>query len=439
MKNHSYLREFARYTSLDVLGMLGLSFYILADTFFIAQGMGNTGLTALNLAIPLYGLIYGSSLMLGQGGATRFSLYLGQDIKGESSQAYSRALVIGAAISALFVLWGVFGSGLISRLLGADAETYEMCRCYVKVLLIFSPGFMLNNITQAFVRNDGAPQLAMTAMIIGSFSNVLLDYLLIFPLHLGMFGAILATCLAPLISLGVLLPFFIKKRNHFHICQTRLSLPIAGRLCSSGVPALVTELSSGLVMLVFNLIILRISGNVGVAAYGVVANFSLVVISIYNGIAQGSQPLLSRYCGQGRQDALDKLLGYGLGSIIGLSLLFYLGIFLGAEQIAAIFNPEQNPLLQQIARRGLRIYFSGGLFAGINIMLATYFAAIAQARPGSLISICRGFLFILPLAFLLAFLLRMDGLWAAFPVTELLVSVMALLLYRHFRRKERRG
>jgi len=428
MQNQT-LREFLRYASANVLAMVGLSCYILADTFFIAQGLGKHGLAALNLTIPMYGLVYGSSLMLGQGGATLYSLFREQDAAGESHQAFSRALWLGGGCAVLLLLAGLLCSGEIALLLGADADTFDMSRCYIRVLLLFSPGFILNNIVQAFVRNDGAPRLSMAAMLIGCFANILLDYLFIFPLEMGMFGAILATCLSPLISLLVVSPFFLHRRNHFHLCRVSLSPKIAARLCAPGLPALIGEMSSAIVMLIFNLILLKLAGNVAVAAYGVVANLAIVLIAIYNGIAQGTQPLFSLYCGRGEGKTLRQLLTYAAAAVLLISLSLYLCILLAADPIAALFNSEQDPLMQKIAVSGLKIYFSGCLFAGMNILLSTYFAAGAQSRPASLISLSRGFLLIIPLTFLFSGLWGLTGLWLVFPGTELLVCGLALLLY----------
>lgn len=429
MKNKAVLREFLRYASSNILAMLGLSCFILVDTFFIAQGMGKNGMAALNLSIPVYSLIYGSSHMLGQGAATCYSLFREQDAEEESKQAFSRALFLGGAGSLLLMLLGLFFSGPLSLLLGADQETYEMCKCYIQVMLLFSPAFTLNNIIQAFVRNDGAPKLAMISMLIGCSANILLDYIFIFPLQMGMFGAILATGLSPLISLLVLSPFFLRRQNRFHLCKFSLSPKIAGKLCAPGIPALIGEMSSGIVSLIFNLILLRLAGNVAVAAYGVVANLAIVFIAIYNGIAQGTQPLFSLYCGRGEGKTLRQLLTYAAAAVLLISLSLYLCILLAADPIAALFNSEQDPLLQEIAVSGLKIYFSGCLFAGMNILLSTYFAAGAQSRPASLISLSRGFLLIIPLSLLLPTLWGMTGLWLVFPVTELLVCGLALLLY----------
>ena len=141
----------------------------------------------------------------------------------------------------------------------------------------------------------------MIGMLTGSFSNIILDYVFIFPLHMGIFGAVLATGLAPVISLFILSKHWITKQNQFHFVWTNPSFRLAETILSLGAPSFITEMASGIVMIVFNMIILRLQGNIGVAAYGVVANLSLVVISIYTGIAQGVQPILSRIYGYGER------------------------------------------------------------------------------------------------------------------------------------------
>ena len=182
------LREYAKYTSLNVLGMLGLSCYILADTFFVAKGLGSNGLAALNLAIPVYSLIHGTGLMLAMGGATRFSILKNQKTRDSGNQAFSQTVVLAGAFALVFVLAGVVGTGTITSFLGADEAVYEMCQTYLKVLLLFSPVFLLNDLLLCFVRNDGNPQLAMAAMLGGSFSNIILDYVFIFQCKMGIFG-----------------------------------------------------------------------------------------------------------------------------------------------------------------------------------------------------------------------------------------------------------
>lgn len=428
-------REFGRYTSLNVLGMLGLSCYILADTFFVSKGLGTNGLAALNLAIPVYSFIHGSGLMIGMGGGTGYAIAKSRQAYTAANRVFTGAVILAAVFAAAFVLAGVFLPGALAALFGAQGIVSDMTTTYLRVILLFAPAFLLNNVLLCFVRNDGAPQLSMAAMIGGSLSNVVLDWVCIFPCGLGIFGAAFATGLAPIISMLILLPYGIRRRGAFHLDRHRPRGQTVARILSSGFPSLVTEMSSGIVMIAFNAILLRLEGNVGVAAYGVIANLSLVVIALYTGIAQGIQPLVSRAHGQGDERRVRTTLRYALLTLLGVSAVIYATVFLAASPIAGLFNSERDPLLQQLATQGLRLYFIGCPFAGFSIVLSLYFPSVERPRPAQLLSLLRGFFVILPAAFLLSWIGGVRGVWCAFPVTEALVAAVGLVLWAALRGK----
>lgn len=429
MRQAGILREFTKYAALNVLGMLGLSFYILADTFFISLGLGANGLTALNLALPVYSCIHGCGLMLGMGGATRYTILKSREETEGAKKIFTQTLLLALGFMLVFVLTGIFASDQLALALGADSAVFEMTKTYLKVILLFSPAFLLNQILLCFVRNHGNPRLSMFAMLGGSLSNVVLDYLFIFPMDMGIFGAVLATGFAPLISMMILSPYLLRQRAVFTPVKAGITLKHSLRTLSSGLPSLIAEISSGIVILVFNSILLRLQGNTGVAAYGVIANLSLVVLSVYTGISQGMQPLLSRNYGAGLRDNVKRISRYGRVTVLGASLIFYTLIFFFADPITGIFNSENNPQLQELAVWGMRIYFTGIFFAGFNLTESAGFAAVEQAFPAQAISLLRGFLLILPLSFLLSALFQTTGVWLAFPAAELLTSLAALFLH----------
>lgn len=410
------------------MGMIGLSCYILADTFFISQGLGPDGLTALNLAIPFYNFIQGFGLMMGMGGATKFALLRGQGREDEAQGVFTQSLILALAASLLFVIPGVFCSSRLSTLLGGSGAVHGMTRTYLRVLLSFSPAFLVNNVCLCFVRNDNAPRLAMTAMLGGSFSNILLDYLFIFPLNMGMFGAILATGLAPVISLAILAPHF--RRRTLRLSRQGLRVKGAGELAALGSPSLIAELSSGLVLLMFNLIILSLAGNLGVAGYGVVANIYLVVLALFTGLSQGIQPLVSAAWGRREERTVRTVYRYALWAAVLLAAAVYVLSVLFAQPIVAVFNREQDPVLQQIAVRGLRLYFTAFFFSGFNVVTAVYFSSMDRPRAGFAVSILRGFVLIVPLALFMSRLWGMDGVWLSAPVTEALTALVAIYLLR---------
>lgn len=437
MEQQTGFREFFRYTALSVLGTLGVSCYILADTFFVSKGLGANGLTALNLAIPVYNFIHGTGLMLGMGGATRFCVCKSRQRREKVNQIYTNTLYLGALFSAVFVLIGLFFGKRLSLLLGADKNVLDMTATYLKWLLLFSPAFILNDILLCFVRNDDNPRLAMTAMIIGSFSNIILDYIFIFPMKMGIFGAIFATGLSPIISIISMLSHWIKRKNTFHVCRTKVKTHIVRQELALGFPSLIAQLSSGIVMITFNAIILKLEGNTGVAAYGVIANISLVVVAIYTGIAQGVQPLISHFYGKSIDRQVRTLMRYSVQTMLVISLFIYIIVFVFAQPIASVFNSENNLELQQIAVTGLKIYFTSSAFVGYNIILAIFFTSVEIALPAHILSVLRGLVLIIPMAFLLSAIGGMMGIWLTYPITEALVAVLGYVIYKCYQNKKK--
>ncbi len=430
MKSKELFKEFIQYVTLNIFGMIGLSCYILADTFFVSDGLGSTGLTALNLAIPIYSFIHGSGLMLGMGGATKYAIFRGQKENQNANRTFTNVICVAAVLAVLFLFTGVFLSEKMTSVLRADSEVFDMTKTYLQVILLFSPAFMMNDILICFVRNDGNPKLSMTALLIGSLSNIILDYIFIFPLKMGILGAVLATGLAPIISMCILAKHRYTKQNNFHLMKPEFTPGLTINIISLGIPSLITEVASGIVMIVFNFIILRLQGNIGVAAYGIVANLSLVVTSIYTGIAQGIQPITSRAYGYGKKDDIKKILKYAIITLLLISACIYSMFLLCSDPIAGAFNSEHNEELRQIAITGLKLYFTAVPFAGFNIILSTHFTSTEKALPAQAISLSRGFFIVIPMAFFLSYIWGMAGVWLSYPITEGMVCIMGMALYK---------
>ena len=267
-------KQFFKYVSQNIFGLLGTSCYILADTYFISQAAGTDGVTLLNLCLPIYNFIFAIGAMVGLGAATRYAILRAQG--DERCQRYfSNAIFCACALSVPFLLAGVFAPGSLLRLMGGDAEIVALGIPYARIFLMFTPFFMCNYIVSAFVRNDGDPSLAMVATLSSSLFNVVFDYIFMFPMGLGLAGAALATAVSPIISISICSRHFFKKENGVEFVRRMPSVKLLGQSCQLGISGFVGEMSSGVTTTVFNLLLLGLAGNVAVAAYGVVANFAL--------------------------------------------------------------------------------------------------------------------------------------------------------------------
>ena len=423
--DQSLRSNFFKYVNLNVVSMVGLSCYILADTFFISKALGSTGLAALNLSIPIFSFLTGIGLMIGIGGATRFTILKARQEEKEANQIFSLSVKFALIMGMMFFIIGLFGTKILARLFGANQETYPHTKIYIQTVLLFAPVFIINHVLIAFVRNDHGPRLAMVAMLMGSIANIVLDYVFMFPLQLGMFGAALATSLAPVISVIIILIFhFGRRRNTFTYMKIKWETKPVLMISGLGLSSLITEVSSAIVMIVFNHVILRITGNLGVAAYSIVLNLALIAQSIYTGIAQGIQPLISHYHGIKRLNVIRRIRQLSFMTSTIFSIVIYLAMFIYTDMIVNIFNDEGNRQVASMAKEGLRIYFSGFFFAGINIVLAMILSAMEQKRDAFFMTMARGLIFIIPFVFIFSFLFDITGVWLSFVVTEGIVFIM---------------
>ncbi|NMB29920.1 MAG: MATE family efflux transporter [Clostridiales bacterium] len=418
--------------------MLGLSLYVLADTFFIANGVGKEGLIALNLALPAFnGGINAIGLLIASGIGAVYSIHIGRNEHRQGQEIFTVTFFFALMIGIILTLVGIFYSKDLVYLLGARGDMIELSNEYIKTLLIFSVAFIINNVMVCMVRNDGEPRLAMIAMLSGSLANIVLDYIFIYPMNMGMFGAALATGIAPVLSLIILSTHFIRKKNNFTFVRGKVKICKILRVIAIGIPASITEFSSGIVILLFNLVIIGITGEIGVAAYGIIANISLVFIAIFTGIGQGIQPVISTCYGAGESKKVNKTLKYGVILALALGIAFYVICLAFSDEIISAFNAEGDLHLLDLTRDGMKIYFSSTILMGINIVIITFFSSIAMPRPSLITSLLRGIILIIPALIILPALLGINGVWLTIPIAEALTLIIGIWLTLIYFRKRR--
>lgn len=422
-------KQLRRYLLPNILAMIGTSCYILADTFFISLSQGPNGITALNLVLPLYGLIFALGSMIGIGSATRYALGKGSNAP-DYHLYFSNSIIWTLLVGAVFVALGVAVPDGVLRLMGADETILQVGHNYIRIVLCFAPLFMLNFTCTAFVRNDGAPRIAMAATLLSGLFNILFDYLLMFPLGLGMTGAALATGFSPVVSMSICLLHYLSPRNTIRLTPTLPSLRRLLSACQLGVVAFVGEMSSGVTTMVFNFILLHLAGNAAVAAYGIVANIALVGVALFNGISQGLQPLASACHGSGDTQGQSRIYRHSMFIGLCVSAVVVAVVVTFAGSLVAVFNSQHSAQLADYATPGLRLYFLGFLFAGANIVKSGFYSATGRGRESSILALCRGVVAIVAFAFLLSHLLGITGVWLAFPAAELFTLLLGLVLGR---------
>ena len=418
-----------QYIAPNILAMVGMSCYILADTFFIATSQGTNGITALNLALPIYGLIFAIGSMIGTGSAIRYTLAkaTGQQ---EAKKYFSNALIWDAIVSVIFIAAGLFFPRQVMRVMGADAVIEAIGIPYIRIVLCFTPFFMMNYAFTAFVRNDNAPHIAMAATLLSSLFNIVFDYVFMFPLGMGMTGAALATAVSPIVSILICMVHYLSPKSSvsFHFMVPSVKMLISS--CSLGVVAFVGEIASAVTTMVFNFVLLGLDGNTAVAAYGVIANTALVGTAIFNGVSQGLQPLASEAHARGEEHEKHQILVKSIVTGIILSIVLIGGVWFFASDITSAFNSEQSAQLAAYAIPGIRIYFIGFFAAGINIICAGFLSATDYAKESSIVAISRGIIAIIIFALVLPIFLGITGVWLAFPAAEAVTLLLAIVMIK---------
>ena len=415
-------KVFFHYLVPAVCSTLVTSVYLLVDTLIIGQGVGALGISALNIFMPFFLLFNGIGLLFGIGSGILISSEDGMGNKKKANQYFATGFVSILSIAIILgLIWNYYLQPLCV-ILGANSDTIDLVLEYGKCIMAFAPVFMMSNYFAPIVRNMKNPKLVMCAVLTGSVLNVILDYVFVFPMDMGMFGAAAATVIGSLTTLLVLSTHFIKKQNRVKINKETISLNLLAPIFKCGFSSLIMEVASGFVIFIFNIQILKYIGNNGIVVYGIISNCVLVGLALFNGVAQAAQPIIATNFGAGLNTRVKKVLKYALitTTIIGVSLFAVVFLFTG--QIIKVFVQANSEILS-VGIPALRLYLSAFCIMNINILISSYFQSVGKEKVAIYISIIRGFLLNIVLAFLLPSVLPATVLWVVVPVSELITLV----------------
>ena len=415
-------KVFFHYLIPAICSTLVTSVYLLVDTLIIGQGVGALGISALNIFMPFFLLFNGIGLLFGIGSGILISSEDGMGNKKKANQYFATGFVSILSIAIILgLIWNYYLESLCV-ILGANSNTIDLVLEYGKCIMAFAPVFMMSNYFAPIVRNMKNPKLVMCAVLTGSVLNVILDYVFVFPMDMGMFGAAAATVIGSLTTLLVLSTHFIKKQNRVKINKETISLNLLAPIFKCGFSSLIMEVASGFVIFIFNIQILKYIGNNGIVVYGIISNCVLVGLALFNGVAQAAQPIIATNFGAGLNTRVKKVLKYALitTTIIGVSLFAVVFLFTG--QIIKVFVQANSEILS-VGIPALRLYLSAFCIMNINILISSYFQSVGKEKVAIYISIIRGFLLNIVLAFVLPSVLPATVLWVVVPVSELITLV----------------
>ena len=432
-KKQSLLKRFFHFSAATVASLMVFSLYSIVDGLFVARGVGEYAMTAVNLSVPFVNLLFSIAVIFAVGTSTIIAYLLGQKNAQSANKLFSQNLVtlvvIGVTISVLVLAF----TEPLARLLGAEEVTLEYTIHYLQGLAPFAVCFMISYNLEVLVKTDGRPRLALVTVCVGCVTNCVLDYLAIFHWGLGIWGAAAATGLSQLLTCIIYLTHFLGKHTTFHPVRFRMDWKIYRRLLPIGISDGLTELCNGLMIFLFNHTILRCIGTDGLVAYTIIAYANTLVINITMGVSQGSQPLISFQNGRGDGTAIGNLLRYGLRTMCGIAAVCFTVLFLAAPKLVAVYLPEAGAEMLTFATDAFRRYSLCYLPVGFNIYIAGFLTAMERPLPAVSISTGRGLILQGSILLLLAAVLGGGSIWFAPVISEVLclgLSVFFLLRLR---------
>lgn len=432
-KKQSLLKQFFHFSAATVASLMVFSLYSIVDGLFVARGVGEYAMTAVNLSVPFVNLLFSIAVIFAVGTSTIIAYLLGQKNAQSANKLFSQNLatlvVIGVTISVLVLAF----TEPLARLLGAEEVTLEYTIHYLQGLAPFAVCFMISYNLEVLVKTDGRPRLALVTVCVGCVTNCVLDYLAIFHWGLGIWGAAAATGLSQLLTCIIYLTHFLGKHTTFHPVRFRMDWKIYRRLLPIGISDGLTELCNGLMIFLFNHTILRCIGTDGLVAYTIIAYANTLVINITMGVSQGSQPLISFQNGRGDGTAIGNLLRYGLRTMCGIAAVCFTVLFLAAPKLVAVYLPEAGAEMLSFATDAFRRYSLCYLPVGFNIYIAGFLTAMERPLPAVSISTGRGLILQGSILLLLAAVLGGSSIWFAPVISEVLclgLSVFFLLRLR---------
>ncbi len=424
------------------LGMLMISSITIVDGAFVGQGVGSDALAAVNIVAPFFLLTTGVALMFGSGAAIVASVHLSRDKKKAADINITQAFVVATLIMTVLATCVMLNMDAVARLFGSSDRLMPYVWDYMLWVIPALPFSVVMCIGMFVIRMDGSPIYAMLCNAIPGIVNVVLDYLLIYPLPMGIAGAAIASSIAQIVGCIMVIFYMLRRsqRVNFYPLKLsaksmRLTLRNIGYQVKLGASGLVGELAIACMMFVGNYMFIRYLGEDGVAAFSVACYCFPLVFMLGNAIAQSSQPIVSFNYGAGLHERVAKTYRISMAFALVSGILVTLGGILYGPLVIRLFIPDMASAAYIIACNGFPYFSIAFMFFTINMVCIGFFQSLERFKPATIFMLMRGLVFIIPLFILLPSLIGDKGLWLAVPTSELATFALIIAYNLASRRK----
>lgn len=442
MKNRIQLSDHFTYSKLfrfvlpSIIMMLFTSIYGVVDGLFVSNFVGKTAFASINLVMPFLMILGGVGFMVGTGGSALVAKTLGEGHKKNAHRYFSMMIMLTVILGLTVTVIGMIFMPQISKLLGAKPEMMEDCIVYGRIIIGFNTAFMLQNVFQSFLVTAEKPKLGLFVTIAAGCTNMVLDALFIAVFKWGVAGAAIATGLSQAVGGIIPLVYFINKKNSslLHIVKTKLEFKPIIKACANGSSELMSNISMSLVSMIYNFQLMRLVGENGVSAYGVLMYVQFIFISLSIGYSIGCAPVVGYHYGAGNSDELKNMLQKSVivTAISGVALTV-LAIVL-ADTFSKIFVGYDTELYD-LTRHAFRLFAYSFLLAGFNIYMSSFFTALNNGAVSAAISFLRTLLFQTSCVLVLPIFFGVDGIWWAITVSEVFAFIISIIFLFAKRKK----
>ena len=427
LSDHFSYSKLIRFTLPTIAMMIFTSIYGVVDGVFVSNCVGSDAFAAVNLIMPVIMILGSTGFMIGTGGSAIVSKTLGEKKLEKASEYFSMLIYLCIVSGVILSAIGIIFIKPIAGLLGATGDIANNCIIYGRTVFFMMTGLFLQNAFQSFLVVAEKPKLGLAVTLLAGFTNMFLDFLFVYVLRLGVFGAAVATGISQFV--GAIIPviyFASGKNNILHLKKCRFNKDIIIKTCINGSSEMVTNMSMSLVNMLYNMQLMKYIGTNGVVAYGIIMYVGFIFSGTYIGYSLGSAPVISYHYGAGNKKELKSLFKHSIILLVISAVVMTLLAEVLAKYLAGIFVSYDKQLLE-LTTTAIRIYSVSYLISELNIFASSFFTALNNGFVSAAISFLRMFLFQIIMILLLPVIIGINGIWIAVTAAEALALVVSVI------------
>lgn len=433
LSDHFSYSKLIRFTLPTIAMMIFTSIYGIVDGVFVSNCVGSDAFAAVNLIMPVIMILGSTGFMVGTGGSAIVSKTLGEKKLEKASEYFSMLIYLCIVSGVILSAIGIIFIKPLAELLGATGDIANNCIIYGRTVFFMMTGLFLQNAFQSFLVVAEKPKLGLAVTLLAGFTNMFLDFLFIYVLRLGVFGAAVATGISQFVGAIIPVIYFASGMNNIlHLKKCRFNKDIIIKTFINGSSEMVTNMSMSLVNMLYNMQLMKYIGTNGVVAYGIIMYTGFIFSGTYIGYSLGSAPVISYHYGAGNKKELKSLFKHSIILLVISSVIMTLLAEVLAKYLAGIFVSYDKQLLE-LTTTAIRIYSVSYLISELNIFASSFFTALNNGFVSAAISFLRMFLFQIIMILLLPVIIGINGIWIAVTAAEslaLVVSVVFVIINR---------